>query len=79
MVELRKSLRDSKFYTGMTEDILERFREHNRGDYSMPSTLRRGPFELVHVEIVSNRQEARKLEKYFKSGSGREIRDELFK
>jgi putative endonuclease len=77
-VYIIKSIKDNKFYTGITIDIERKFEEHNRGKYSTPSTLNRGPFELKYVEIVSNRIEARVLEKYFKSGSGREIRNELF-
>lgn len=33
--------------------------------------------KLLHVEICDNRIEARKLEKYFKSGYGREIIKEI--
>lgn len=78
-VYIIKSIKDNKFYTGITDNIDRRIEEHNRGKYSTPSTLNRGPFHLIHVEIVVNRQEARLLEKYFKSGSGREVRNELFK
>lgn len=42
------------------------------------STKKILPIELVHVEICQNRIEARKMEKYFKSGYGREIIEELF-
>ena len=31
------------------------------------------PLKLFHVELCKTRKEARKLEKYFKSGYGREI------
>ena len=74
-----KSLKDNKFYTGSTADLDRRFEEHNKGNNSTPSTLRRGPFKLVHVEIADTIQGARRIEKYFKSGTGREVRDELFK
>lgn len=74
-----KSVKDGKFYTGITNDIGRRMDQHNQGTHSTPSTLHRGPFILVHVEIVQSRAEARELEKYFKSGVGREIRNELFK
>lgn len=77
-VYIVRSLKDHKFYTGHTDDnIEERLRAHNKGVKSTPSTLHRGPFELIHVEITQDRSEARKMEKYFKSGTGREIRDEI--
>jgi len=76
-VYIVKSLKDNRFYTGITNNLEKRLSEHNRGVSSTPSTLGRGPFELVHVELVEKRDEARKLEKYFKSGIGREIRDEI--
>ena len=76
-VYILKSRKDSKFYTGITNNIDRRLRTHNKGSHATPSTLQRGPFELTHVEIVSDRNEARRLEKYFKSGAGREIRSEI--
>lgn len=77
-VYILKSLKDNKFYTGFTNNIDRRFQEHNTGKYSTPSTLNRGPFELIHVELVENTLEARTLETFLKSGIGREIRDDLF-
>jgi putative endonuclease len=76
-VYIIRSVRDGKFYTGMTDDMDRRITEHTNGKKSTPSTYGRGPFELIHVEVVSTRLEARELEKYFKSGVGREIRNEI--
>lgn len=76
-VYIIKSVRDKKFYTGMTNNIERRLAEHDKGQLTTRSTLNRGPFQLIHVEFVDNRVEAHKLEKYFKTGSGREIRDEI--
>ncbi|MDO8621359.1 MAG: GIY-YIG nuclease family protein [Candidatus Levybacteria bacterium] len=76
-VYILKSQKDNKFYTGITNNIERRLYVHNRGSHSTSSTLKRGPFDLVHVETVNDRIEARRLEKYFKSGAGREIRDEI--
>ncbi len=61
----------------MTDNIERRLQQHNKGNKGTPSTLDRGPFQLIHVEITKNRVEARQLEKYFKSGSGRETRNEI--
>lgn len=72
-----KSIKDGGFYTGITNNLQERLKKHNHGYRATKSTLNRGPFELVFVQISTNRIEARELEKYLKSGIGREIRKEL--
>lgn len=77
-VYIIKSIKDNKFYTGFTNDIDRRLEEHNKGCSSTPSTTSRSPFVLVHVELVENRKDARALEKWMKSGIGRDIRKELF-
>ena len=68
-----KSLKDNKHYTGITNDLVRRLREHNHGKRSTSSTRTRGPFVLVYSENVKNRELARKREIYFKSGVGREF------
>lgn len=68
-----KSLKDGKNYTGLTNDITRRIKEHNIGKKSTPSTVQRGPFELIYSERCDNRKEARKREKFLKSGAGREF------
>ena len=35
------------------------------------------PLKLVHVEICNNRKKARSIEKYLKSGFGRELIKEI--
>ncbi len=35
-------------------------------------------FKIIYIEKVTNRAEARKREKYLKSGVGREFRNKLF-
>ena len=73
------SKKDYKCYTGITDNIERRLKQHCVGNKATISTLKRGPFELLFVQVCKNRIEARKLEKYLKSGIGREIRKELFK
>ncbi|HBB76144.1 MAG TPA: endonuclease [Candidatus Levybacteria bacterium] len=77
-VYILRSIKDGKFYTGFTDNINRRLAQHDKGNISTKSTLNRGPFEMIHVEVVNSRLEARTLEKYFKSGSGREVRDEIY-
>lgn len=74
-VYVLKSLKTKEFYKGLTADIDRRLQEHFSNQ--SPSTKSRLPLELIHVEVCSSRQEARKLERYLKSGFGREIIKEL--
>ncbi len=68
-VYVLKSEKDNKFYYGFTENLERRIKEHNNS--KVPSTKSRVPFELIYFENTSNIIEARKREKYFKSGFGR--------
>jgi putative endonuclease len=69
-VYILKSLRTGELYKGITNNLDRRLKEHFSGkSYSTKSML---PLKLVHVEICKGRKEARLLEKYYKSGSGRE-------
>jgi len=71
-----KSEKDSKYYTGSTNDLRKRFNEHNAG--KVTSTKNRGPFLLIYYEACLNEQDARSREKYLKSGMGkRYIRNRL--
>ncbi len=69
------SLKTGEFYKGLTKDIDRRIKEHFLG--KTPFSKNRLPFMLIHVEICINRNEARKLEKFFKSGYGREVIKEI--
>ena len=59
----------------MTSDIDRRINEHNAGKVRL--TKLKHPLELIHVELCVLRIEAREIEKYLKSGYGREIIQEL--
>ena len=59
-------------YIGMTSDINKRLKMHNQG--KTKSTKSHRPFnKLVIIATTFSRIEARKLEKYYKSGIGREV------
>ena len=62
---------DGWLYIGMSTDVNRRLTEHNRG-YNR-STRPRVPFELFYIEECSSRGEARKREKFLKSGKGRDF------
>lgn len=74
-VYIIKSKKDSKFYTGLTNNLDRRLYEHNHGQ--VKSTKSRKPFELIYQEIFDTRKQAREKEKWFKSGEGREFRSKL--
>lgn len=65
-----RSLKDLKIYVGMTQNIEIRLSEHNKG--KTKSTKGCKPWELIFVKEVRGRSEARTLEKYYKSGTGKE-------
>ncbi len=66
-----KSLNHEKYYTGHTNNIERRLKEHNIGKTKSIKSF--APFELVYFEKFSNREDAIGREKYLKSGSGREF------
>ena len=74
-VYVLKSLTTGGYYKGMTTDLDRRIKEHNNGECVGNKMMR--PFELVFVQICSNAKDARYLEKYLKSGTGREIIREI--
>lgn len=68
-VYVLRSKKDGKWYTGYTNDLKKRFREHNRGlEYS---TRRRRPFVLIYYEACIDEQDAKMREVYLKSGMGK--------
>ncbi|MFA5746704.1 MAG: GIY-YIG nuclease family protein [Candidatus Paceibacterota bacterium] len=70
-VYVLKSSKDNDLYIGISEDPERRLLQHNKG--MTTSTKPRRPFEIIYREEVKNRIEARKREKYLKSGIGREF------
>ena len=66
-----KSLERNYIYVGMTNDMDRRVKEHNKGENR--STKAYKPFVLIYKEQFETRIEARKKEKYLKSGIGKEF------
>jgi putative endonuclease len=75
-VYVLRSSKDNGYYIGISATPNKRLRNHNWG--MTKSTKGRRPFKLMYVETVSSREEARKREKYLKSGVGREFIKKLF-
>lgn len=58
-------------YVGLTSNLERRFFEHNSGKEK--TTRSRRPFKIIYTERCEDRLSARKREKYFKSGIGKEF------
>jgi len=61
--------KDGKFYTGSTNDLKRRLKEHNSGN--VKSTRNRRPLKLLYYEGCLNETDAQQREKYLKSGMGK--------
>jgi putative endonuclease len=70
-----KSLNKNYIYVGLTNDIERRLNEHNSGNNKTTKPYR--PFVLIYSEELNTRIEARKREKYLKSGIGKEFLKKL--
>ena len=66
-----RSLKDGRIYVGFTKDVSTRLKEHNAGKTKSIKGYR--PWRLIFEETVESREEARRKEKYFKSGVGKEF------
>ncbi len=71
-----ESLKDRNFYTGYTDNLQKRFKEHNAG--LVMSTKSRRPLRLIYYEAYLNRWDAKRREKYLKTGMGkRDLKNRL--
>ena len=68
-VYVLRSLKDGSWYTGVTNDLRKRFKQHNDGISGW--TKGRKPFELIYYEMCRDEEDARMREKYLKSGMGK--------
>ena len=64
-----RSLKSGEWYTGSTQDLRKRFKQHNDGLTS--STKGRRPLELLYYEMCRDEQDARSRELFLKSGMGK--------
>jgi len=72
-----RSLVKGKRYVGLTNDLDRRMAEHRRRNSRAGQQL--GEFNLLYSEEFDNYDEARRREKYLKSGHGRAWLDRLEK
>ncbi len=69
----------NKTYVGFTTDMQARFLSHNELGIK-GWTIKFRPWIIIHTEEFSNKAEAMRREKWFKSGIGRDyIKNELLK
>ena len=64
-----RSLTRNYIYVGLTHDLDNRIHQHNSGWNR--TTRAYAPFRLIYSEAFPTRIEARKKEKYLKSGFGK--------
>ena len=64
------SLRRNYIYVGLTSSVERRFEQHQVGKEATTAPYR--PFQLLLAEQYETRREARRREKYLKSGIGKE-------
>lgn len=65
------SKKDHKYYTGYSGDLGNRLKEHQDGQ--VISTKYRRPFDLVYYEAYRNEEDAKRRERYMKSGKGKKF------
>jgi putative endonuclease len=74
-VYVLRSSKTGRRYVGSCENLDERVRRHNFGH---SKATRHGiPWTLIYSESFSNRAEATRQERYYKSGRGRDTLDQL--
>jgi len=69
-VYVLKSEKDGTIYVGISLDPTRRLKDHNAGHQK--STKGHRPYRLIFQQRCEGRIQARKLEKFYKSGCGRE-------
>jgi len=68
-VYILQSEKDGLLYTGYTEHLDQRLKQHNEG--STVSTRNRLPMHLIYYEAYVDKEDAIGREKFLKSGSGK--------
>ncbi|PIP27935.1 MAG: excinuclease ABC subunit C [Candidatus Moranbacteria bacterium CG23_combo_of_CG06-09_8_20_14_all_35_22] len=71
------SFKDKKTYSGSTDDLTRRFDQHKKG--KVDSTKNRLPVKIIYFEEYKTLEEARYIEKYYKSCAGRKKLKEKLK
>ncbi|HEY4505507.1 MAG TPA: GIY-YIG nuclease family protein [Candidatus Paceibacterota bacterium] len=64
-----KSKKNGRLYTGSTNDLRKRLKQHNEGKSTF--TKRDKPYEIIYYEACMNESDARSRELQLKSGNGK--------
>ena len=67
-VYIIQSKNDGSYYTGVTENLKNRIKEHNTGKARFTST--KGDYKLAWYCAFNDKKKALDFEKYLKQGSG---------
>ena len=67
-VYVLESLKDGGFYTGHTQNLETRLKQHNTKTNF--STKSRTPFEYIYIEACKNEDDAKRRESYLKTTQG---------
>jgi len=69
------SLKSKRKYIGFTGNLKRRLNEHNEGKGGQYTHVN-APFSLLFYEAFLSEKDARKQEKFYKKGYGREVLNE---
>lgn len=64
-------IKNGKFYCGFTSNLKKMIADHRSGNSDF--TSRNGDFVLIFYEAYKSEKDAREVERYFKTGHGREV------
>jgi putative endonuclease len=76
-VYVLESKKDDSLYVGYTNDLVKRFKEHNRG--RVHSTKRKIPWILIHYEAYLNSRDTTRRERYLKTNQGARLLKRMLK
>ena len=62
---------NNQLYTGFTDDLTRRLKEHKDG--KVKSTIKRRPLRLIHYEAYLRKTDAERREKFLKTTEGKRL------
>ncbi|MGB9721070.1 MAG: GIY-YIG nuclease family protein, partial [bacterium] len=80
-VYILQSKSTGKIYVGQTMNLANRLEQHNDPEHKLTlhTKRNRGPWHLIYSEEYQTRAEAMRRERFFKTGRGRELIQEIIK
>jgi len=67
-IYILQSQKDNSYYTGYTDELKKRLKQHNQHDSKYSSS--KAPYIIVWYCAFTNKKKALDFEKYLKQGSG---------